>query len=244
MDKNDAALRAARQAMVLEIAAEVRATRRHLGKETLDARVMAAMGKVPRHAFVPPVNRPYAYENRPQPIGHGQTISQPYMVAIMTDLAAVGPKDRVLEIGTGCGYQTAVLAELAARVYSVEVVPELANQAAARLRELGYGNVELRIGDGALGWPERAPFDAIVVTAAAWRRVPPTLIDQLAPGGRVVVPVDRSKAAARYPFATQEQDLHLISKDMEGKITERSVLPVAFVPLVEGGESAERRGKD
>ena len=244
MDKNDAALRAARQAMVLEIAAEVRATRRHLGKETLDARVMAAMGKVPRHAFVPPVNRPYAYENRPQPIGHGQTISQPYMVAIMTDLAAIGADDRVLEIGTGCGYQTAVLAELAARVYSVEVVPELANQAAARLRELGYGNVELRIGDGALGWPERAPFDAIVVTAAAWRRVPPTLIDQMAPGGRLVVPVDRSKAAARYPFTAQEQDLQLISRDMEGNITERSVLPVAFVPLVEGGASAQRRGKD
>ncbi|HEY5598691.1 MAG TPA: protein-L-isoaspartate(D-aspartate) O-methyltransferase [Kiloniellales bacterium] len=243
MDKNDAALRAARQAMVLEIAAEVRATRRHLGKEALDARVMAAMGKVPRHAFVPPVNRPYAYENRPQPIGHGQTISQPYMVAIMTDLAAVGPKDRVLEIGTGCGYQTAVLAELAARVYSVEVVPELANQAAARLRELGYGNVELRIGDGALGWPERAPFDAIVVTAAAWRRVPPTLIDQLAPGGRVVVPVDRSKAAARYPFTAQEQDLQLITKDAAGKITERSVLPVAFVPLVEGSAIPGQRGK-
>ncbi len=244
MDMNDAAFRAAREAMVGEIAAEVRATRKHLGKDALDARVMAAMGKVPRHAFVPPVNRPYAYENRPQPIGHGQTISQPYMVAIMTDLAAIGPKDRVLEIGTGCGYQTAVLAELAASVYSVEVVPELASQAAARLRELGYGNVELRIGDGAQGWPERAPFDAIIVTAAAWRRVPPTLIEQLAPGGRLVVPVDRSKAAARYPFTAQEQDLQLVSKDLEGKITQRSVLPVAFVPLVESGKTAEGRGKD
>jgi protein-L-isoaspartate(D-aspartate) O-methyltransferase len=229
--------------MVKEIAAEVMATRRYLGKEALDARVMAALNQVPRHAFIPQANRSSAYENRPQPIGHGQTISQPYMVAIMTDLAAVGPDDRVLEIGTGSGYQTAILAELAARIYSVEVVPELATGAAARLRDLGYGNIELRTGDGALGWPEHAPYDAIVVTAAAWRRVPPTLIEQLAPGGRLVVPVDRSKAAARYPFTAQEQDLQLITKDAAGKVTERSVLPVAFVPLVEGGTTPDRRGK-
>jgi len=237
MGKGDGEMQAAaRQAMVREIAAEVRATRKHLGKDALDTRVMAAMGKVARQAFVPEVNRPAAYENRPQPIGHGQTISQPYMVAIMTDLAAIEPTDRVLEVGTGCGYQTAVLAELAARVSTMEVVPELAKQAAQRLSGLGYGNIEHRAGDGALGWPEQAPFDAIIVTAAAWHRVPPALIEQLAPGGRLVVPVDRSKAAARYPFTAQQQDLLLVSKDAQGKVSERTVLPVAFVPLVEGGE--------
>jgi protein-L-isoaspartate(D-aspartate) O-methyltransferase len=242
MSKDDDT-RAARQAMVVEIAAEVMATRKYLGKEALDPRVMAALGQVPRHEFIPLVNRPNAYENRPQPIGHGQTISQPYMVAIMTDLAAVGPDDRVLEIGTGCGYQAAILAALAAHVYSVEVVPELASQAGARLRDLGYGNIELRTGDGALGWPEHAPFDAIIVTAAAWRRVPPALIEQLAPGGRLVVPVDRSKSAARYPFTAQQQDLQLITKDAAGKVTERSVLPVAFVPLVEGNTTPGQRGE-
>ncbi len=235
MGKGDGEMQAARRAMVQEIADEVRATRKHLGKDALDPRVMAAMGKVARHAFVPQVNWSNAYENRPQPIGHGQTISQPYMVAVMSDLAAVAPADRVLEIGTGCGYQSAVLAELAARVFTIEVVPELANQAAERLRGLGYDNIDVRIGDGALGWPEHAPFDAIVVTAAAWHRVPPALIEQLAPGGRLVVPVDRSKAAARYPFTAQRQDLLLVSKDARGKVSERSVLPVAFVPLVEGG---------
>jgi protein-L-isoaspartate(D-aspartate) O-methyltransferase len=235
MGTGDGDMRAARTAMVEEIAADVRATRKHLGKDRLDARVMAAMGTVARHAFVPEANRVSAYANRPQPIGHGQTISQPYMVAIMTDLAAIAPADRVLEIGTGCGYQAAVLAELAARVFTVEVVPELARQAAARLRDLGYGNIELRTGDGALGWPEQAPFDAIIVTAAAWHRVPPALVEQLAPGGRLVVPVDRSKAADRYPFAAQRQDLLLVSKDAQGTVSERKVLPVAFVPLVEGG---------
>lgn len=236
MGKDDGDMQAARRAMVKEIAAEVRATRKYLGKDALDPRVMAAIGKVKRHAFVPKINRPAAYENRPQPIGHGQTISQPYMVAIMTDLAAIAPGDRVLEIGTGCGYQAAVLAEMAENVFTVEVVPELARQAAVRLGELGYTNIELRAGDGALGWPEQAPYDAIVVTAAAWHRVPPALIEQLAPGGRLVVPVDRSKAAARYPFTAQEQDLLLVSKDEGGAVSERKVLPVAFVPLVEDGE--------
>ena len=237
MDKGNDKMRAARAAMIEQIAAEVVATRKHLGKSALDPRVMAAMGKVPRHAFVPEIHQGSAYENRPQPIGHGQTISQPYMVAIMTDLAAIAPRDRVLEIGTGCGYQTAILAELAAQVFTTEVVPELASRAAERLRGLGYGNIELRVGDGALGWPEQAPFAAIVVTAAAWHRVPPTLIEQLAVGGRLVIPVDRSKTAARYPFTRQAQDLLLITKDQAGAVTERNVLPVAFVPLVEGGET-------
>ena len=166
-------------------------------------------------------------------------ISQPYMVAIMTDLAEIGPGDKVLEIGTGCGYQSAILAELAERVDSVEIVAELARPAAERLRQLGYENVEVHIGDGAQGWAEHAPYDAIVVTAAAWHRVPPALVEQLAPGGRLIIPVDRSKSAARYPFTEQEQDLLLITKDNNGRLSERNVLPVAFVPLIEeGGEDA------
>jgi len=234
---NDSADKTAapRSAMVEAIAAEVAATRKYLGKDKLDPRVMAAMGKVPRHLFVPSANRDRAYDNVPQPIGHGQTISQPYMVAVMTDLAAVGPEDRVLEVGTGCGYQAAVLAELAAEVYTIEVVTELAGPAAKRLVDLGYANVVARQGDGARGWPEHAPFDAIVVTAAAWHKVPPALIEQLAPGGRLVVPVDRSSSPARYPFYDQVQELMLITKDAEGRVSQRDVLPVAFVPLVGSG---------
>ncbi len=228
---------AARKAMVEEIAVEVAGTRNWLGKDSLDRRVTAAMAKVARHLFIPEADRKSAYANRPQPIGHGQTISQPYIVAVMTDMAAPGPNARVLEVGTGCGYQTAVLAELAARVYSVEVVPELARPAAERLRRLGYSNVETCIGDGARGWPEHAPYDAIVVTAAAWRRIPPALLDQLAPGGRLVVPVDRSRSAVRYPFKDQEQDLLLVTKDEKGRTSERKMLPVAFVPLVEGRDA-------
>ncbi len=225
---------ARRSALVAEIESEVAETRKWLGKSRLDPRVVAAMKKVPRHLFVPAANRAQAYVNRPQPIGHGQTISQPFIVAIMSDLAEIGPKDRVLEIGTGCGYQTAVLAELAAQVYSVEVVPELARPAAVRLSGLGYTNIEVKCGDGARGWAEHAPYDAIVVTAAAWHRVPPDLIAQLAPGGRLVIPVDRSRTAARYPFIDQNQELIVVTKDKEGRLAERDVLPVAFVPLVEG----------
>ncbi len=236
MDGDDIA--AARRAMAAAIAAEVVETRKWLGKDSLAPRIMSAMEAVPRHLFVPEANRATAYDNRPQPIGHGQTISQPYIVAVMTDLAAPGADDRVLEIGTGCGYQTAVLAELAARVYTIEAVPELARPAAARLREIGCANVEARAGDGALGWPEHAPYDAIVVTAAAWHRIPPALLAQLAPGGRLVIPVDRGRSIARYPFHDQEQDLVLVTKDERGRVSERKVLPVAFVPLVEGGEGA------
>jgi len=235
MSGNDMA--AACKAMVAEIAAEVAGTHIWLGKETLDSRVMVALQRVPRHDFIPGANRDQAYDNRPQPIGHGQTISQPYIVAVMTDMAAPGPGDRVLEVGTGCGYQTAMLAELAAQVYSIEVVPELARAAAERLRRLGYTNVETRTGDGAQGWAEQAPFDAIVVTAAAWHRIPPALIEQLAPGGRLVIPVDRSRSAARYPFKDQQQDLLLVTKDTKGKTSERKMLPVAFVPLIESDQT-------
>ena len=227
---------AALKALMAEVADEVCGTSKWLGKDVLDSRVTAALEKVPRHEFIPAANRALAYDNRPQPIGHGQTISQPYIVAVMTDMAAPGPNDRVLEVGTGCGYQTAVLAELAAQVFSTEVVPELARPAAERLRRLGYVNVETRTGDGAQGWAEHAPFDAIVVTAAAWHRIPPALIEQLAPGGRLVIPVDRSRSAARYPFKDQEQDLLLVTKDANGDTSERKMLPVAFVPLIEDGE--------
>jgi protein-L-isoaspartate(D-aspartate) O-methyltransferase len=225
--------RARHKAMLDEVEAEVAGTRKWLGTPRLDPRVHAALAKVARHHFVPAVNLDHAYENRPQPIGHGQTISQPYMVAIMTNLAKIGSQDRVLEIGTGCGYQTAILAELAAQVYSVEIVPELAKPAAARLRKLGYSNIEARHGDGALGWAAQAPFDAIIVTAAAWQRIPPALIEQLAPGGRLVVPVDRSTKVARFPYLDQNQELVVVTKDKEGRLAERNVLPVAFVPLVE-----------
>ena len=222
----------ARAEMIAEINAEVALTSRWLGKDTLDPAVIAAMARVPRHDFVPLRARAAAYENQPLSIGYGQTISQPYMVAVMTDLAAVGPGDRVLEVGTGCGYQAAVLAELADRVYTIETVPQLADRAAARLERLGYDKVEVRVGDGSLGWPEEAPFDAVVVTAAAQQHVPEALIDQLAPGGRLVIPVQRG--TARLPFLSQpEQELLLLTKDRAGKVTRTTVLPVAFVPLVE-----------
>jgi len=222
----------ARTEMIAEINAEVALTSRWLGKESLDPAVIAAMAHVPRHDFVPPRARAAAYENQPLSIGYGQTISQPYMVAVMTDLAAIGPGDRVLEVGTGCGYQAAVLAELADRVFSIETVPELADQAAARLQGLGYDKIEVHVGDGSLGWPEEAPFDAIVVTAAAQQRVPQALVEQLAPGGRLVIPVQRG--TSRLPFFAQpEQELLLLTKNMAGKVTQKTVLPVAFVPLVE-----------
>jgi len=222
--------------LIAEIALEVRETARYLGTDTLDPRVVAAIRKVPREEFVPSSERDLAYINRPLPIGHGQTISQPYIVAIMTDMLAIAPDSRVLEIGTGCGYQAAVLAELAARVYTVEVVTPLAEAARERLARLGYTNIECRVGDGGLGWPEEAPFDRIIVTAAAPGR-PDALIEQLAPGGRMVVPVGR---------ASFTQTLTLIEKDAEGRVVETPKLPVAFVPLVEkrwrGGSATDAGG--
>lgn len=223
----------ARAAMVEEINREVVATEAWLGKASLEPAVVAALARVPRHLFVPEALRDSAYENRPLPIGQSQTISQPYIVAIMTDLAALEPGDRVLEVGTGCGYQAAVLAELVDQVYSIETIPELAAAAAERLAALGYDNVDVRQGDGALGLPEAAPFDAILVTAAAMQRVPPALLEQLAPGGRLIIPLQRE--TSRLPWAfRQEQELLLLSKDEKGEITEKIVLPVAFVPLIEG----------
>ena len=214
-----------RDAMVREIANMSSVTRDETGRTEFAAPVMAAMVRVPRHQFVPPDEQPYAYENRPLPIGYGQTISQPYIVALMTDLAQVGPGDVVLEIGTGSGYQAAILAELARAVYTLEIIEPLAVQAGERLGRLGYAKVQARLGDGYHGWPEHGPYDAILVTAAA-SHVPPPLIAQLKAGGRMVIPVGA-------PFMTQY--LLLIEKAGDGSVSTRQVLPVSFVPLVGGG---------
>ena len=219
------ALAQARAAMVKTVADEVLWTNRYLGKTALDPGVIAALGAVPREEFVPAELAEFAYDNRPLPIGQGQTISQPYIVAVMTDLLRPEPRHRVLEVGTGCGYQAAVLALLVAQVYSLETVPELAEQAAERLKRLGIRNVEVRRGDGNLGWPEHAPYDGIIATAAA-REVPPAVIEQLAVGGRLVIPVGPRGG---------DQELVVIRKEADGAIDRRAVLPVAFVPLVKGG---------
>jgi protein-L-isoaspartate(D-aspartate) O-methyltransferase len=191
------------------------------GKARLREGVMRVLGEVERHEFVPADQRAHAYDNRPLPIGHGQTISQPYIVALMTDLAEPEPDDVVLEVGTGSGYQAAVLARLVRHVYSIEIIEELAAEAAARLQRLGYDNVTTRLGDGYYGWEEHAPFDAILVTAAA-SHVPPPLVQQLKPGGRMVIPVGGS-------FLTQY--LLLVEKTSEGEILTRQITAVRFVPL-------------
>ncbi len=192
-----------------------------LGEKNLDNSVLAAMRRVPRHAFVPARFRNQAYENWPLPIGYAQTISQPYIVALMTDLLDVDSDDIVLEVGTGSGYQAAVLAELTAHVYTIEIVKPLAKQTTKRLAALGYANVTTRIGDGYEGWPARAPFDAIIVTAGA-DHVPPPLIRQLKRGGKMIIPVD-----SRW-FS---QDLTLVEKMSSGAVETRKLLPVQFVPL-------------
>ncbi len=211
-----------RDELLAEIDAEMVETAASTGRRALSPRVRAALVKVPRERFVTADEAPYAYLNTPLPIGHGQTISQPFVVALMTELLDLAPDSRVLEIGTGSGYQTAVLAEVASHVFSLEVVPELAEQAKGRLAALGYANVTVRQGDGNLGWPEEAPFDAIIVTAGA-PDVPPALVDQLKPGGRLVIPV------GRWP---RSQTLTLVVKDAAGRVRSEGVLPVAFVPLV------------
>ena len=217
--------------MLRDIEDEVRYTRSLIGRDALDPRVMAAMAEVPREEFVPGFEQAYAYANGPLPIGHGQTISQPYIVALMTDLLGCGPQDRVLEVGTGSGYQAAVLSRVVARVYSVEIIPELAEEAARHLQRLGYDNVQCRQGDGYLGWPEEAPFDGILVTAAA-PAVPPPLIEQLREGARLVLPVGPQ-------FGHQE--LVVVEKRSGGEIHRSDILGVAFVPLTrargEGGSS-------
>jgi protein-L-isoaspartate(D-aspartate) O-methyltransferase len=215
---------AQRARMVAEVEAMYAQTRPQTGLARMSPEVRAALGAVERHRFVPDAQRALAYRNHPLPIGAGQTISQPYIVALSTDLVAPRPGHTVLEVGTGSGYQAAVLARIVAQVYSIELIEDLGRAAAARLAAAGYANVEVRIGDGYAGWPEKAPFDGIVVTAAA-PQVPRALVDQLRAGGRMVIPVGASHAA---------QELLVLTKRADGSVDERRVLPVRFVPLVPG----------
>src|SRR5262245_34172094 len=209
-----------RQSMIEEIAAEAAATVDYTGRPAFDSRVMAAMAGVPRHEFVPPAEESYAYVNNALPIGHGQTISQPYIVALMTDLLDPQPDHRVLEVGTGSGYQAAVLSTLVRQVYSVEVIPELAAEAQERLARLGYRNVSVAVGDGNAGWPEHAPYDGIIVTAAT-AQVPAALLARLRNNGRMVIPLGQSGS----------QRLVMIERSGHGVVSERDILAVAFVPL-------------
>jgi protein-L-isoaspartate(D-aspartate) O-methyltransferase len=213
-----AAERAAMVRTIITYAAQVGSA---IGRDYIAPGVLEAIGIVPRHEFVPEDVRHQAYADRPLPIGYGQTISQPFIVALMTDLLQVGPNHAVLEIGTGSGYQAAVLAHLAREVHTMEIVPALAEAATQRLQHLGYVNVATRVGDGYYGWKEAAPFDSIIVTAAA-SQIPPPLIGQLKPGGRMVIPVGA-------PFALQH--LVLVEVDDERKVRTRQLLPVRFVPL-------------
>ncbi len=220
---NDETFAGARRRLMEEIESEARETQRWTGRATYSDRVMAAMAKVPRHEFLPSPDRSVAYVNRPLAIGHGQTISQPFIVAVMTDLLDLQPDDRVLEIGTGCGYQAAVLAEIAGRVYTMEIVKELAEKTQRRLRDLGYENIETRIGNGYEGWPEAAPFDAVMITSAP-PRIPGALVDQLKPGGRMAVPVGSRN---------ETQMLYRCVKREDGTLDRERKLPVAFVPMVD-----------
>jgi protein-L-isoaspartate(D-aspartate) O-methyltransferase len=209
------------QRMLNDIEMEVHLTRHLIGKNSLNDRVMTAMKKVPRHEFLPPDLRYCAYDNGPAPIGSGQTISQPYIVALMSDLLATKPSDIILEIGTGSGYQAAVLSQLVQQVYSVEIIEDLATTARKRLNKLGYNNVEIRNDDGYFGWSEHAPYDGIIVTAAA-PHIPQPLIDQLRTGARLVIPVG-------FPYSYQE--LMVVEKRANGEIETQMVLGVSFVPL-------------
>ena len=210
-----------RHRMVEEIALHAAFCRQEIGREALAPRVLESVGDVPRHEFVPDELRSYAYANQPLPIGFGKTISQPFIVALMTDLLAPGPDDRVLEIGTGLGYQAAVLARIAGHVYSVEIIEELEAAASARLARFGFVNAETRCADGSWGWPELAPFDGIIVTAAP-DLIPPALIQQLKPGGRMVIPVGAS---------LDTQQLLLVEKNEAGKLKTTEILPVRFATL-------------
>ena len=215
-----------RQRMIADIEAEVAYTRTMIGRDHLNERVMTAMRKVPREQFVPDDLKYAAFRNGPLPVGFGQTISQPYIVALMTDLLELQPEHRVLEIGTGSGYQTAILSLLCKQVYSLEVVPQLADSARIRLQLMGYDNIEVHVANGYQGWPEQAPYDGIIVTAAA-DQIPPILIEQLKPGGRLVIPVGE-------PYSYQE--LVLVKKDEEGETHAHKILGVAFVPMVHGSK--------
>ncbi|MDX1425053.1 MAG: protein-L-isoaspartate(D-aspartate) O-methyltransferase [Kiloniellales bacterium] len=210
-----------REEMVEVIAAYALLSSDRTQKERFDARVMEAIARVPRHAYVPRELQEVAYANIPLPIGHGKTISQPFIVALMTDLLDLQPGDRVLEIGTGLGYQAAILAELVDQVYTVEIIEELALEAAERLGDAGYGNIEVKIGDGGQGWPENGPYDKVIVTAAP-ELIPPSLIAQLKPGGRLVIPAGLE----------DQQQLMLMEKDLSGRMQATEIIPVVFSRLI------------
>ena len=209
--------------MLADIKIEVNFTRGYIGKNALDERVMDAMARVPRDAFVPDKMKKLAFDNCPLPIGHDQTISQPYIVALMSDLLDLRADHSVLEVGTGCGYQTAILSQLCARVYSVERIAALTEVARSHFEKLNYRNIDTLVGNGYDGWPEHAPYDAIVVTAAA-SHIPDALIEQLKPGGNMVVPIG---------LANMHQELMLVKKDANDEINVESILPVAFVPMID-----------
>jgi protein-L-isoaspartate(D-aspartate) O-methyltransferase len=215
---------AERERLLTEIDAMYAETRGETGLAAMSPPVRRAMAKVERHRLIPEGQRSLAYRNHPLPIGGGQTISQPYIVALSADLLNAKSGDIVLEVGTGSGYQAAVLAEIVSRVYSIELIASLGDEARKRLQELGYGNIEVRIGDGYKGWPEKAPFDGIVVTAAA-PHVPAALVEQLKPGGRIVIPVGGTG---------EIQYLKVLEKRADGSVSEKRVLPVRFVPLLPG----------
>lgn len=207
--------------LIDEIKTEFRDTAQHTGLSQLSPAVEQALRQVPRPIFVPERDRDYAFGNYPLPIGHNQTISQPYIVALMTEILDLTADSRVLEIGTGCGYQTAILAAIANKVYSVEILEPLATKAANHLKSLGYRNVHLRTGDGYLGWRTASPYDAIIVTACA-QQPPPPLLAQLAPGGRMIIPLETNSF---------QQKLYLLFRDQEGGLHRRPILPVRFVPF-------------
>jgi protein-L-isoaspartate(D-aspartate) O-methyltransferase len=220
----------AREEMAGIIAAYAEMSADRVGRPAFSERVMAAMRKVPRHEFVPAELRHLAYIDSPLPIGYEKTISQPFIVALMTDMLDIGPQDCVLEVGTGLGYQAAVLAELAHKVYSIDIIEELLEQAKTRLARQRYRNIEFKLGNGCYGWPEHAPFDKIIVTAAP-DLIPGALLQQLKPGGRMAIPTGLAEA----------QQLVLVEKDGKGAVTTRELLPVRFSQL-EGAESQFQRG--
>jgi len=216
-----------RQQMIAEIVTEAALTVGHTGRAAFSDRVMRVIGSMPRHEFVPVELQPYAYLNRPLPIGYEKTVSQPFIVALMTDLLAPDAGDVVLEVGAGAGYQAAILAELARRVYTVDIIEELAQGAERRLKRLGYENVEVGVVNGYYGWPEHAPYDRIMVTAAS-DLIPPPLLAQLKPGGRMVIPTG----------IPDKQTLTLVEKSATGSLSAREILPVRFSEMEEPGETA------
>jgi protein-L-isoaspartate(D-aspartate) O-methyltransferase len=215
-----------RQQMIAEVVADAVFLTQQIGKSSFDARVIEVMGRIPRHEFVPVELQAYSYINSPLPVGYGKTVSQPFIIALMTDLLDPQAEDTVLEVGAGVGYQAAILSELVKQVYSIDIIEELALETRKRLERLGYRNIEVGVGNGYYGWSEHAPFDKIIVTAAP-DLIPPPLIAQLKPGGRIVIPTG----------IPDKQQLVVLEKSADGRLATREVLPVRFSELEEGGEA-------